>query len=268
MLYVRKMVDCMNNIKLEQDRNIRDLGGIVNRDGLKIKNGLFVRSSHLGDFSDNDLTNLKNNYNINTIIDLRNKGEVLEMPDRLLDGMKYFHIPILSGSRAGLSHEKSGVSLDKVPNMCELYRGMAISETSRRQMKKILKIIMDSKRQCVLFHCTIGKDRTGIIALLILTMLDVPIETIYEDYLYTNVITEPEALELRQAIIDKTHNEEYADEVKDTHLAQKEYMDSIIEYMEEEYGSVLGFILYGVKINKRKIDKFKKASLEETVEIF
>lgn len=253
----------MKNIKLDEKKNIRDLGGMVSSDGFKIKSKHFIRSCHLGDFSDNDLAVLRDEYNLNTVIDLRNNGEVEECHDRILKGIKYYHIPILSGRRDGLSHEKKTVSLDKVPNMCELYRGMAVSETSKKQMRKVLKLIMNEKNHCVLFHCTIGKDRTGVIALLLLTMLDIPIEDIYEDYLYTNVINNPQAEELKKSIIEKTHNEEYADEVKDTHLAKKEYLDSIIEYMEEEYGSVLGFIIYGLKISQRKIDKFKASVVEK-----
>lgn len=252
----------MVNIKLSHDKNIRDLGGMINKDGLKVKSNLFIRSSNLFDISDDDLELLTSKYNVKTVIDLRNKGEVLEFPDRLYKSIKYYHLPILSGRKDGISHEKKGINLEKVPNMCELYRGMALSETSRKQMKKVLKIIMNEKNHGVLYHCTVGKDRTGIISLIILTMLDVPIEDIYEDYLYTNVVNEKEALELRDALIEKTHNEEYANEVMDTHLAKKEYLDSIIECMEEDYGSVLGFIIYGLKISKSKINKFKSTSLE------
>ena len=251
------------NIKLDNDKNIRDLGGIINKDGLRVRHGLFIRSSHLGDISNDDLLLLKDKYFLKTVIDLRNHGEVDECSDKLSSDIKYFHIPILSGRKAGLSHEKKGINMDKVPNMCELYRGMAASETSKKQMKKVLKIIMNSKNHCVLFHCTVGKDRTGVIALLILSMLDVSLDEIYKDYLYTNVVNEREALELRDLMIQKTHNEEYANEVMDTHLAKKEYLDSIIEYMEEEYGSVLGFIIYGLKISRHKIDKFKSISLEK-----
>lgn len=251
------------NIELSLKKNIRDLGGIVNKDGMRVKNNLFIRSSHLGDISDDDLVILKNEYNLKTVIDLRNQGEVDECSDKLTSDIKYYHIPILSGRKAGLSHEKKGVNMDKVPNMCELYRGMALSETSKKQMKKVLKLIMNSKNHCTLFHCTVGKDRTGVIALLVLSMLDVSQDEIYKDYMYTNVVNGDEALELRNMIIQKTHNEEYADEVMDTHLAKKEYLDSIIECMEEDYGSVLGFIIYGLHINKRKIDKFKSIALEK-----
>lgn len=251
------------NIKLEKEKNIRDLGGIVNKDGLKVKNKLFIRSSHLGDVSSKDLKMLRDEYNLKTVIDLRNKGEVVECNDRITSDIKYFHIPILSGRKDGLSHEKKGINIEKVPNMCELYRGMAVSETSKKQMKKVLKIIMNNKNYCTLFHCTVGKDRTGVIALLLLTMLDVSEEEIYKDYLYTNVVNSKEAEELKEMMLAKTHNEEFATEIMETHLAKEEYLDSIIEYMEEEYGSVLGFIIYGLKISKRKIDKFKSIALDK-----
>lgn len=251
------------NIKLEHKKNIRDLGGIVNIDGLKVKHNLFIRSSHLGDISSDDLSLLKNEYNLKTVIDLRNQGEVDMCADNLTPDIKYFHLPILSGRKDGISHESKGVNLEKVPNLCELYRGMAASETSRKQMRKVLKLIMNPKNHCTLFHCTVGKDRTGVITLLILTMLDVSLDEIYKDYLYTNEVNGSEAEEIKNELIKKTHNEEYALEVMDTHLAKREYLDSIIECMEEDYGSVLGFILYGLKISKRKIAKFKDVALEK-----
>lgn len=253
----------MINIKLEHNKNIRDLGGIINKDGFKIKNNQFIRSSHLGDITSNDLLLLKEEYHLKTVIDLRNIGEVEMIPDNLSSDIKYYHIPILSGRKDGISHENKKVNLDKVPNMCELYRGMALSETSKKQIRKVLKIIMNEKNRCTLFHCTVGKDRTGVIALLILYMLDVPMEEIYNDYIYTNEVNSIEALEIKNILIEKTHNEEYAQEVMDTHLAKREYLDSIIECMEEDYGSILGFIIYGLKISKRKIAKFKESALEK-----
>ena len=155
------------NIKLNDKHNIRDFSYIINKEGYKIKKNSFIRADSLFDYSNLDINTLVNDYKLKTIIDLRYDEEIVDCVYSI-DNVKYYNIPLLKHSRRGVTHEKNNkVKIDKVPNLCEIYKEIITSRYSKKQIKKIFKIIMNKKNSCVLFHCTIGKDRTGIIALLL-----------------------------------------------------------------------------------------------------
>ena len=248
----------MKNIELHIPKNIRDLGGIVNKDGLMVKPRCFIRSCQLADLSVDDIYTLSDRYQIKTIIDLRNVHEIEEMPDKKIPHTKYYLLPLLRGRKEGITQDKESRHMDKVPNMCELYKNMVASDFTRAQLNKTLKIIMNPKNSGVLFHCTVGKDRTGLLSLLILAMLNVDLDTIYEDFLYTNVVAQKDADDAYEYMLSKTHNEEFAKEISDIYLAHREYLDSALEYIENHYGSIMDYVIYGLHISKRKIAKFQK----------
>lgn len=245
----------MENIRLDCNINIRDLGGLKSN-GITVKNKLFIRSASLEKLSSNDIDILKNEYNLKTIIDLRNNYEIVECRDVLIDGVKYINIPILSDRVEGITRNNK-VKMDKVPNMCELYLQMVSSDNSSVRIRKILKTIMKRGNKAILFHCSYGKDRTGIIALLLLSMLGIDYETIMKDYLYTNVLAQDEYDRSYEYLLSKTHNEDYAGEYSEIHLAKEDYLNAAYQYMVEEYGSVLNYIIKGLGISKRKIEKFR-----------
>lgn len=252
----------MNNIKLDSNINIRDLGGLSSN-GIRVKDKLFLRSSSLSNLSSSDIEVLKNDYNLKTVIDLRNSYEIVDDKDVLIDGVKNINMPILSDRVDGITRDSNKVKVDKVPNMSELYLQMVASDTSSLRIRKILKLMMKNGNKAILFHCSYGKDRTGIIALLLLSMLGIEYDEIMKDYLYTNVIQKEEYDKSYKFLLDKTRNEEYAREYSEVHLAKEEYLDAAYNYMVEEYGSVLSYITYGLGISKRKIEKFRKKCVDE-----
>lgn len=245
------------NIKLNDKHNIRDFSYIINKEGYKIKKNCFIRADSLFDYSNLDINTLVNDYKLKTIIDLRYDEEIVDCVYSI-DNVKYYNISLLKHSRRGVTHEKNNkVKIDKVPNLCEIYKEIITSRYSKKQIKKIFKIIMNKKNSCVLFHCTIGKDRTGIIALLLLSMLDVDINDIRDDYMFTNTFTEEISNKMYDVYLEKSKSKEYALQQKDFYLAKEEYINYIIDYMIGKSGSIINYIINEIGISKRKIDKFK-----------
>ena len=175
----------IKNIELETKQNIRDFSYIINKNNQTIKAYSIIRSNNINNFSRKDLELLKEKYNIKTILDLRNKKEVENNPS-IINKIKYYNIPLFEKKRKKKRIDSNNQNISRVPNIYETYMEMIESKEAKKQLKKILKVIMNPKNSNVLFHCTYGKDRTGVISLLILSMLDVDIKDIKEDYLYSN----------------------------------------------------------------------------------
>lgn len=108
-------------------------------------------------------------HEITTIVDLRSDEEVFRKPCRLKDteGFLYIHLPVTGGGDTPKSMEHLHI----------VYRQMV-----DKQMEKILDTIMNAETN-VLYFCTAGKDRTGVVSALILKRLGIDEEIIIEDYM-------------------------------------------------------------------------------------
>ena len=173
---------------IEKKRNLRDLGGYKTQNGKHVKKGYFFRSSRLMDFDQAELKIL-NSLNIKKIYDLRSKEEVKDSPDPTLKGAEYIHSSAaaradgteVNFSPAALIAENvySKESNDEFTH--KVYGNLPFSYAYKRMFEDIV-----AGNVPILFHCSAGKDRTGIAAILILLALGVDEETAMYDYMLTN----------------------------------------------------------------------------------
>ena len=140
--------------------NLRDLGGYPTADGRTTRWGVLLRGDHPLGLTDPDVQLLLER-NITTIIDLRSPAEARQFPDELTarSGFSCHFIPMSTG--------------EKLPNEEELI-GLGYFRTLERKdsIRSVLETIADAPGG-VLFHCMAGKDRTGCIAALLLTLAGV-----------------------------------------------------------------------------------------------
>ena len=173
---------------IEKKRNLRDLGGYKTQNGKHVKKGYFFRSSRLMDFDQAELKIL-NSLNIKKIYDLRSKEEVKDSPDPTLKGAEYIH------SSAAARADGTEVNFSPAALIAEnvyskecndefthkVYGNLPFSYAYKRMFEDIV-----AGNVPILFHCSAGKDRTGIAAILILLALGVDEETAMYDYMLTN----------------------------------------------------------------------------------
>ena len=173
---------------IEKKRNLRDLGGYKTQNGKHVKKGYFFRSSRLMDFNQAELKIL-NSLNIKKIYDLRSKKEVKDSPDPTLKGAEYIH------SSAAARADGTEVNFSPAALIAEnvyskecndefthkVYGNLPFSYAYKRMFEDIV-----AGNVPILFHCSAGKDRTGIAAILILLALGVDEETAMYDYMLTN----------------------------------------------------------------------------------
>ena len=158
--------------------NARDIGGRRNIHQRTLSLHRFVRSGHLNAITDAGVDTLAK-WGVDCVIDLRSHDEVTRNPDNRVKahGMDYHHIPLLDGihSNAG------GWTAALLPkSMEEMYIGFI--EENGQKLQAVFSVLADPSYQCVLFHCTVGKDRTGTVAMLLLGLAGAPHKTIVKDY--------------------------------------------------------------------------------------
>lgn len=128
----------------------------------------YFRSDFPDNLTDEEIQWLLDN-NIITIVDLRSDEEILKKPCSLkkTEGFKYYHLPVTGGGDTPKSLEHLQI----------VYRQMIDDK-----MKNIIDIIMNAESK-VMYFCTAGKDRTGVVSALILKRLGFSDEIIIDDYM-------------------------------------------------------------------------------------
>ena len=173
---------------IEKKRNLRDLGGYKTQNGKHVKKGYFFRSSRLMDFDQAELKIL-NSLNIKKIYDLRSKEEVKDAPDPTLKGAEYIHSSAAARADGTEVHFSPAalIAENVYSKECndefthKVYGNLPFSYAYKRMFEDIV-----AGNVPILFHCSAGKDRTGIAAILILLALGVDEETAMYDYMLTN----------------------------------------------------------------------------------
>jgi protein-tyrosine phosphatase len=182
-----------------RELNLRDLGGIG---GDTIPKGLFLRSGKLSILTPTECAELCKKYNIQCVIDLRTPVESSEFPDPLPEGVEHLQIPLLKDATVGVTHETGSDPmtiirnlrkhpeklLEMVPDFNALYKEVVTDSYSRSQLDKVVETLRANadKGITTLFHCTAGKDRTGVASMALLKSYGVGNEEIIRDYMRTN----------------------------------------------------------------------------------
>jgi len=172
-------------VPLEGVQNFRDIGGYRTRDGRRVKWGLIFRSAELSQLTTADLS-LVRELDIKTIHDLRSVSERESEPT------------VWTGPAAPriVSHD---YAMD-LSAMGALFQGAVTAEKAKDAFASMYPAMLDQQKPqeialfasllegegSTLYHCTAGKDRTGLATALILSALGVPRETILYDYELSN----------------------------------------------------------------------------------
>ncbi|HVN52308.1 MAG TPA: tyrosine-protein phosphatase [Acidimicrobiales bacterium] len=174
-------------VRLEGARNFRDLGGYRGLGGSTVRYGRIYRSGELGALTGQD-REVVARLGITTICDLRGPGEVERMPDGAIAGAEPVALPMGEGDadhgnmiERAARGEIAGVTED---DMARIY--VSLLERFATEIGAVLRLAADPDRHALLFHCAAGKDRTGLVAALLLAALGVDTDDILDDYELTN----------------------------------------------------------------------------------
>ncbi len=244
-------------VRLQGAVNFRDIGGYPTKDGKHVQLGRIYRSAALNNLTAGDWRQIEG-LKVSRIADFRGPYEVKSAPDKEPATITRLSLPAGSESIGDSTYMKT--FLKDVSSGNGLTGFYANTAPFQARYKPLFdELISLNKDSALLFHCTAGKDRTGIAAALVLYALGVDEETIMNDYLATNYYRAADN-EKMIALFAKAYR--LPDEqARDVMAAKKEYLKATFEAIIAKYGSVDAFLEKEMALDKAKRAKLKRLYL-------
>lgn len=254
-------------LELEEGINFRELGGYLTEDGRKIKWHKLLRCGSMAQLTKNDVDYL-DQYGVRYIIDLRSPEESNYSPDKYPDKAQYFqdtvypfsfslfkNLGIINNMRLGASNMDFGR---------QTYLQMLLDPHAQAAYRKMFNILLenDKEGESVVFHCTAGKDRTGVAAFLILSALGVSEKQIVEDYLYTNLFFDNYSSETINDALESESQTEIAQRLNSKTAVIAETIEVLPKACQVVSGSVEKFLEEKLGMTKSKIERLQELYLE------
>jgi protein-tyrosine phosphatase len=217
-----------SRLPLQTLYNARDLGGLATADGGVTAYGRFIRSDAPVRLSPGDLQFLLD-YPVRTVIDLRCDDEMKGKDHSLRDRpeIDFHHIPILGDNiddamnTVRLLTDRNG----KV-SLASLY--IYAMEKAKPQFGRVFSTLAAAGPGAILFHCSLGKDRAGLVSTLLLLLAKVSEEIIIEQYAISSVYLKP--------LVDSFINEVPREELH-FFYTHPENMRQALDHFHQEYAS-------------------------------
>jgi len=219
--------------------NVRDLGGIPTEDGRMTREGAVIRADNVGALSPDGWRSLED-HEVVRIVDLRFPEERLDDPPRDVD-VEVVHVSVLGPSLdEGMDFvRRLDANLDEVDDVADHYAWSYVEflERNRSRFGEALVAVADASGKVVI-HCMGGKDRTGLVAALLLRLAGVSVEAIGSDY------------SLSGPNLSGTLDAWLADAADDRERRRREKLSQtpatamarVIEELERRYGSVAAYL--------------------------
>ena len=263
----------IRRLHLKKLNNTRDLGGLPTEDGRKIKKGKLIRSGKLYKIPQKTVDAFKA-MGVTTIIDLRILTEQEQHPDTLWEGVNYYYLPILCTATPGITMDKSMRKLLVAESkriktefgtadnyMSEMYRYILTSEEPQQNLKKALRLIIENEG-CILWHCSGGKDRAGILTMLVESLLGVNEQVILADYLASNRFQWGKFFWNRAGLVIVPVSLRFKRILFGMMACKSRYLTDTLTELKNKYGSVTEYCKQVLGITDEDIKVLKEKYLE------
>lgn len=228
---MEKMVgDLRRVLAVDGACNVRDLGGYLTNDGRTTRWGTMLRAASLHQLAAASQQELIDG-GLRTVIDLRGSNEIALKPNVFSadSRVNYHNISIMNPAVIASLQSRS---------LGELY--ISLLDHAHDELRHVFALLAEAseKGEAALFHCAAGKDRTGVIAALLLALAGVPNETIVEDYTLTAECLLPMMDELRSERPDGVSVEVYEQVLG----CDAVHMERMLAHLESRYGNAERFL--------------------------
>lgn len=225
-------------LPIEGAYNVRDLGGYPAAANKTVKWRTVIHSGDLNHLTDRDLSYL-DSLGVVTFVDFRDTDEFERAPDRKPASLKnYCSLPIGTGDIIKMQAMTPDLAATALVDANKY-----LVRHNQAVFRELFQLLKDAENTPLLFHCSAGKDRTGLGAALFLASLGVDRETIMQDYLLTN-----------ECLKDK-----YADVVgrmpflKPLFEVREEYLLAAFEVIDQEYGGMENYLTQQLQVDLTKM---------------
>ncbi|HEY6740657.1 MAG TPA: tyrosine-protein phosphatase [Actinopolymorphaceae bacterium] len=259
------------DLALDGAPNSRDLGGLPTTDGRVVRNGVALRAESLVSLTDADLDTLRR-MGIRTVVDFRGASEIAvsgvgRLPD--VDGAapNRLQLPVFEPGHdiytalallvrgtdpAVVEREFGDGKAERL--MLECYRWFVRDPGARLPFARTLRLLASRTDSPLLFHCTAGKDRTGWMAVVLLTALGVEPEAVVADYLRSNDhqvfdLEDPDGLDPRL--------------VRPFLEVRPDYLSAAFDQIERDFGDFGGFLERGLGVDAATLERLRTHLLTE-----
>lgn len=259
-------------LNIQSGHNFRDLGGYQTVDGHRIKWRRLLRTGSLATLNITDRQKLAK-IPVSLDLDLRAPAEVRQAPDLLPTGAHYYHLPVFAEDETDASHsdEEIAQQMQKPGNgyrhMLVVYRRMATIPSAKQAYQQMFNLLAHNQTGAAIFHCTAGKDRTGMAAFLILSALGVPRETIFKDYLLTNTVTasfrEQWLQDLRNQLPQTPATDILIKNRRELASVNHDYLAAAIDIIEHRFGGIQRYLTDYLEISPEELTQLRQLYLEK-----
>lgn len=252
-------------VELEGGRNFRDLGGYLAAGGRTVRWGMLYRSGTLHKLTASDLSRLRA-LGIRLVCDFRAPDERAEQPTHWPEPAPeiLFWDDRQEAQHRGFADPGRQTLQDGREIMLGVYNSLAEQHADKFQalFRQLIKGNLPA-----LFHCSLGKDRTGIAAALILTALGVARHLVLEDYALTETLVDfvavlkDDAAQNPQSMLARymQRPDEYITSMLRSDAA---YLNSALQGLEQRYGSVEAYITSVLGVDDDEIVSLRNRLLE------
>lgn len=251
-------------------RNPRDLGGYVGFNDRKVKARRLLRTGNISEITPEDEQFLLS-YGLTKIIDLRSPAECKQNPDKKIVGVEHFNCPLSAedntdGNGLDLHKEFEEYRHDQYAGfrrMCSRYRNHILTKSAQQSFHQIITLIADSKNETVLYHCSEGKDRTGLVTIVLLHILGVDLEVIRQDYLYSNLMLNNYRATRDEGFKQAGENDKFRANMRVLGSVSNSFFDTSLITIKENYGSLDSYINKALGIDEQMKETIKENYLEK-----
>lgn len=207
--------------------NARDLGGLPLRDGA-VRRGALIRSESLTRLGEGGVEAMKK-AGVSRVVDLRRPGESPEVHPYADDDEVYVNLPV----------EDPADIKESTGPMVDLYLDMV--DARPELFAAAVAAIADAPPGAVVVHCAGGKDRTGLVTALALSVTGAEKDTVAADY----AITEKRLAPLMQRWLEQVEDETRREQLRDHQATPASNMLTVLEHLEARHGSVEAYLRTG-----------------------
>jgi protein-tyrosine phosphatase len=232
-------------IQLEGALNFRDLGGYTAASGRTVRWGRVYRSDALHELTERDLEVIRD-LGLRAVYDLRRPTERERQPTAIPDDHGHRVVHLVVGDDPDDTNQPEIIDLilsGELPKaddafMVDLYVKML--DAGAPAFGRLLTHLTDDEGLPALFHCAAGKDRTGIAAALLLSVLGVDEETVLDDYELSTLYRSAQRIEALRPTIEAAGVD--VEDVRPFLSARRPVLEGALLHIEREYGGVESYL--------------------------